>query len=206
MKKRIHTLLLTILLFCFSFSAYSQYGLTVAKTHPRQDFGKVFKSSTAFEFNYFFNEIDDKLRLSVSVGFMRLNTVQDTFKVFAYRSGGDGLLLDSGYELYENYYSIPIAFKNSYRFLDSDLSPTASVDIYVFFNDYYYEYNVPSLAAETEQGGSMFLGYQGRIGLSYLITDELDINLDFGRTATWEQGDGKFTFWRTAFSITYYAF
>lgn len=204
MKNYYKFMVITIVLSSLPFNSSGQYGLSLGKTHPRGDFGKAFKSSTLIEFNYIPLDQESRIKIEASIGFMLLKTVRDTFKTFGYKSGSNGIRVGSGYELYENFFSVTLALKNAYRFTDNKLSPIVGIDAYLFLNHYYYEYNVSLIIHEGEQGGEPFIGYHARVGLNYRFKEKLSFDLDFGRTATWEQGYGKFTFWKTALSINYY--
>ncbi len=89
--------------------------------------------------------------------------------------------------------------------MDKDLSPIVGLDANVFFNSYNYEQDIDKIISLTETGSSVFLGLQLRAGLLYTINDSFDLEFNFGRTATLENGDGNFKFWRMGLGITYKA-
>lgn len=205
MNKFIIVSVLFLSLLLSNLNCFSQIGASISRVLPRAELGVVMKSTGMYELSYQFTDPDEQFRLVTSIGFINFKTREDTLRTYGYISGGGSQLIVSGYELYENYISIPLSFKSDYKFFDKALSPIIGLDANVFFNSYYYEQNIDKIISLSETGSSVFLGLQLRAGLLYTVNDNFDLEFNFGRTATLENGDGSFKFWRMGLGITYYA-
>ena len=192
-------------IFLNSVNSFSQIGVAISYVMPRAELGVVMKPTAMYEISYQFTEPDEQFRFATSIGFINFKTREDTLNTYGFISGGGDQLIVSGYELYDNYISIPIHFKSDYRFLDTDLSPIIGLDANVFFNSYYYEQNIDKIISLTETGSSVFLGLHLRAGVLYRIDDNFNVEFNLGKTATYENGDGNFRFWRMGLGITYNA-
>lgn len=197
-----YLLLITMLLF-FSLNYQAQVNLSIGRVMPKAEFGKVFKPTTLIEVGYFITDEDERFRAGVSIGFMKLSATRDTFNTWGYVSSSSFTGVTSGYEVYSNYYSIPISFKFDYRIYDKKLSPVVGIDIYAFLNSYEYRSVTDRIIDESSTEANTHLGYQIRAGANYKINDNLNLDLGLGRTATLEQGDGTFKFWKTFLAFNY---
>jgi hypothetical protein len=195
--------LLSFLFILISYGFQAQINLSVGRTMPRGNFGKLFKPSTLIEVGYSYELVEDKFKIGVSIGYMNVNPKLDTFNTYGFVSSSNFTGVTSGYEIYEDFYSIPLSLKFDYRLNYNKLSPVFGFDIYAFYNSYTYVNVTDRISEEYTQESNTYLGAQIRAGANYKVNDYFSLEIGLGRTSTLNQGEGLFIFWKPFLVFNY---
>lgn len=204
MNKYILPFFSLLIVFLLSLNLRAQYGVSLNHINPKGNYAQVFKSTVGFEFVFRASEQDDQLRFGASIGYFKLTAKQDTFPVYAVSGGGGGTKLYSGYETFNNYFSIPIGINLDYQFLDRKLSPLVGIDFYSHFFSYDYTSEIEKVDNVVAEESNVSIGYLPRIGLSYDHNEFVTFDIGIGRSSSIEKGYSPQGYWKSYFLTTFY--
>ena len=130
-------------------------------------YGYVFKPTEAVEINYQLGDIDERLKMSFSIGYYALSTTRDTFFTVGVQYGGIGTKALEGYNIWKDVWVVPIGVNVDYKILDEDFSPTLGGDVYFLMMDMTYIHDLATVIHEETSGGKSAMSFVPRIGVSY---------------------------------------
>ena len=92
-------------------------------------YGYVFKPTEAVEINYQLGDIDERLKMSFSIGYYALSTTRDTFFTVGVQYGGIGTKALEGYNIWKDVWVVPIGVNVDYK-IESILAALKLIDHY----------------------------------------------------------------------------
>lgn len=166
-----------ILMSCFR-ASFSQVSLRVFNYRPTGDFGYVFKPTYSAELGFAlpFSE-NRRVRFAASVSFLNLKPRLDVFPIYATVSGGgqpDAVL--PGTQSFQKYnlfnlcggIDIAIVNKDKFKFY-------LGTDINIGGSSVEYTSQIVTLSDEGYSGGGYLLGFRGRLGIDYSLSEKFII-------------------------------
>ncbi len=187
----------------YSGSLEAQVSVQANYIKPSGVLGRVFKPTIGLEIGYELSDQESQFKLAVAIGIFRFVTVEDTLSSYAIEHSGTTTLLP-GYEVYENYFSIPIGVLIEYQFLDKKLSPVIATDLYAHINSYTHYYHVDTFISSQETTGDLGLGFCPRVGLRFKLSEDIHISTGLAKNISLVIGSGIQSYWKVSLGAKYY--
>jgi len=184
-------------------NAISQIGVQISYIKPAGTYGYVFKPTLGLEFNKEFSEREDNFRLGLSVGVFHLATRMDTFPTYAIMYSSSTTLLP-GYEIYKNYFSIPVGLNIEWKLGKKKLSPIIGTDVYLHFIFYKHWHFTTNLAEEYDSGGTFSIGLVPRVGVLYKINEKYSLSMGIGKCMSINEERSILSYWKIFCKLHYY--
>ncbi len=207
---------ITFLLFLCCLQAHAQLnvGLQGSYIAPLGDMKYILKPAAGIELKFTDGDMDKRLKLGFSVGFMGFKPTQDTFRIYGTQSGGtynglqvNGTLLQPGYEHIYNYRIGYVGICSDYKILKTKLSPTVGLDFYAYIADLNEDYAVEgqiSVNGQYENETTYAFSIMPKAGLSYELNDQFLLTTGCGRNMTFYASESLTAFWKTYIGVMYY--
>jgi len=171
MKKYI-LILFTAFSLCGTIVHAQAIGAQLSHIQPTGMYGYVFNPTASVEINYQIGEIDERLKMSFSIGYCALTTTRDTFFTVGIQSGS-GTKAIEGYNVWKNVWVVPVGVNIDYKIMDENFSPTIGGDVYYLMMDMVYIHDLAGIIHSETAGGTSAMAFVPRVGVSYEAGDVL---------------------------------
>lgn len=177
-------------------------GFQLSYIKPAGDLKYFFKPTVGFELFYrFCDPVDDRLQLSVVLGFYRYKATMDSFPVYSI----SGSTLHPGREVWSDYTVVPIGVNSEFNILDAPLSPIVGLDGYLYLASYTHYSDALAYRSVHESGAtSVTVAVVPKVGMLYQ-TDMWMLGAGVGKSYGYTfKSDGNHRYWKPYFNATYF--
>jgi len=177
-------------------------GFQFSYIKPAGDLKYFFKPTVGIELFYrFCDPVDDRLQLSVALGYYRQKATMDSFPVYSI----SGSTLHPGREVWSEYYVVPVGVNSEYNLLDASLSPIVGLDCYFYLASYTHYSDAVAYRSVYESGAtSVTIAVVPKVGMLYQ-TGMWMLGAGVGKSYGYTfKADGNHRYWKPYFNATYF--
>jgi hypothetical protein len=146
-RMNLKTQFLTLIILC-AIPSHAQFGLQLSVAQPSKAFGYSFKPALSYELVFSHGEVDDRLKLRISLGFHTFKPRQDSFPITA-QEYNSGWTIYPGYEKWTPIRCFYFTGGVNFKVLEKNFSPLIGLDLITSINDFSYQTKMQGIANTT---------------------------------------------------------